>query len=53
MVVEEADESVFWLEILNEAGVLSSKKIHPVLTEAWEILAIMAASRKTAARRLT
>lgn len=53
IVVEEADESVFWLEILNEAGVLSSKKIHPVLTEAWEILAIMAVSRKTAARRLT
>lgn len=52
IVVEEADETVFWLEILRDAKILSAKKVTPVLNEAEEILSIMASSRKTAGRRL-
>ncbi|MEX0721106.1 MAG: four helix bundle protein [Balneolaceae bacterium] len=52
IVVEEADETVFWLEILDEAHILSSSHVQPLLKEATEILAIMASSRKTAGKRI-
>jgi len=47
-VVEEADESVFWLEILSDAAILDSHEIIPLLREANELLAIFAASQQTA-----
>jgi len=52
IVVEEADECVFWLEIISESKLLPFQKVEPVLKEASEILAIMASSRKTAGKRL-
>jgi len=45
IVVEEADESVFWLEVLTEAEVYDVEK--NILNEANEILAVVSASRKT------
>ena len=48
-VEEEADESSFWMELVVEAGLLSSEKVAPLLTEAGELVAIAAASKKTAA----
>mgnify|MGYP001554820541 FL=1 len=33
-VVEEADESVFWMEILTEAEVVSENTLNPLLQEA-------------------
>jgi four helix bundle protein len=50
MVEEEADESAFWLELLIDAGLMSESKIRPLPNEASEIVAIMASSKKTAAK---
>jgi four helix bundle protein len=47
-VVEEADETVFWLEMLADLELLPSPKATPLLKEANEILAIFAASQRTA-----
>ncbi len=49
-VEEEADESAFWLELIIETGLLNTAKVTPLLTEASEIVAIMASSKKTASR---
>jgi four helix bundle protein len=49
-VEEEADESAFWLELIIDAGLMSDSKIRPLLNEASEIVAIMASSKKTAAK---
>jgi four helix bundle protein len=48
VVVEEADETVFWLELLLETGLVPRNEIQPLLTEAGELLAIFAASQHTA-----
>jgi len=51
-VEEEADETAFWLELIVEGGLIGAKKIEPLLKEATELVAITAASRKTASRTL-
>jgi len=48
IVVEEADETVFWLELLVEAAIVSKDKLNDLLSEANELLAIFAASPRTA-----
>ncbi len=48
IVVEEADETVFWLELLTETEIMNAKDVQPLLEEANELLAIFAASQKTA-----
>jgi four helix bundle protein len=45
--VEEANETVFWLEFLAETGVVTAKRLQPLLDEANEVLAIVAASQRT------
>ncbi len=47
-VVEEADESAFWLELLVECEIIAKEKIEGTLREANELLAIFAASQRTA-----
>lgn len=49
VVEEEADESAFWLELIIEGGLLPAEKIQALLREANELVAIMAASRKSTA----
>ena len=44
VVVEEADETVFWLEILVETGIVPRVRMKNLLAEANELLAILAAS---------
>jgi four helix bundle protein len=51
VVIEEADESAFWLEVIGEGNVLDPKLIGPLLQEANELVAIFTAARKTARRR--
>ena len=46
-VVEESDESVFWMEILIEAEIVDSQAIIHLLKEGNEILKVVSASRKT------
>lgn len=48
VVLEEADESVYWLELLKESGLVSEQKLSSLLHEAEELVAIFAASRITA-----
>ncbi len=48
VVEEEADETAFWLELITESGLLKEAKLRPLLIEAGELVAIMAASRKSA-----
>jgi four helix bundle protein len=50
VVEEEADESAFWLELIMETNLLSATKVKPMLSETSEIVAIMASSKKTAAK---
>jgi four helix bundle protein len=52
IVVEEADEVIFWLELIIESGLLANRYVQKILEEANEILAILASSRKTARKRL-
>ena len=48
VVEEEADESAFWLELILESDLVPKDKAEPILKEANELVAIMAASRKSA-----
>ena len=48
IALEEADETVFWLELIIEAQLLSFEKINPILTETNELTAIFAKSFQTA-----
>ncbi len=48
IVEEEADETLFWLELIVDTGLLGAKRIAFLLQEADELVAIMAASRKSA-----
>lgn len=48
VVEEEADETAFWLEFIIDSALLTEARIHSLLTEAEELVAIMATSRKSA-----
>src|SRR3954451_13542280 len=47
-VEEEADETAFWLELIIETELVRAAKVKPLPTQASEIVAIMASSKKTA-----
>ena len=51
IVVEEADETAYWLELLIEAEVMPVRRLSPLLIEANELLAIFAASLRTVQSR--
>src|SRR5215469_10849285 len=48
IVVEEADETVFWLELLGDSGIVQASKLRELLAEGNQLVAIFLASRKTA-----
>jgi four helix bundle protein len=47
-VEEEADESLYWMELLVEAGIVKAERLEPLMKEGNEILAITVASINTA-----
>jgi four helix bundle protein len=51
-VEQEADETAFWLALIIEGSLLTTGQIQPLLIEAGEIVAITAASKKTASATL-
>ena len=51
IVAEEADETVLWLELLGESGIMESARLEPLLEEARELSAIFTASQNTVTRR--
>jgi four helix bundle protein len=48
VVVGEADETVFWLELLEDSKVVSMEKMRGLLGEANQLLLIFSAARRTA-----
>jgi four helix bundle protein len=48
VVEEEADESLFWLEFIAEAGLVPEPKLKELISEASQLTAIFVASRRTA-----
>jgi len=48
IVVEEADETVFWIECLIESGIVKQDLLADLLSEANALTAIFAASQRTA-----
>lgn len=52
IVEEEADESVFWLEIIIESGLIDKELVEPLLKEANEIVAIIVVTIKTSKNKL-
>jgi four helix bundle protein len=48
IVLEEADETVFWLELLLEGGIVKHEKLDALLKEAQELTAIFVSSLCTA-----
>ena len=47
IVEEEADESIYWVELLVEAGVVTPNRMDAIRKEANELLAMTVASIKT------
>ncbi len=52
-VEEEADESLYWMELLVEAGIVKSELLTALMQEADELVAITVASINTAKKRHT
>ena len=50
-VEEEADESMYWIELILESGLMPENRISELYQEADEILAMVVASIKTARKR--
>ena len=45
-VIEEADETQFWLEMIRESGMVSNPDLDALLKESEEILKIMVSTRQ-------
>jgi len=52
VVLEEADETQLWLELIIEGNLLPSEQIRALLSEANELVAIFVTSRKSASENL-
>ena len=44
---EEADESVYWMELIVESGIIPRERLGDLIQEANEILAMVVASIRT------
>jgi len=51
VVVEEADESMLWLELLADSDVVRRERLKPLLAEARELTALFTASQHTTRAR--
>lgn len=47
IVEEEADETLFWLELLVDSGMMPEAKLRPLMNEVEEIIAMLVASINT------
>jgi four helix bundle protein len=53
VVAEEADESIYWLELIRDGRLLPDAKVGDLLKEADELTAIFTAGRRTSSRHQT
>jgi four helix bundle protein len=51
IVEEEADETLFWLEVIEEVEIFDRASISPLMRECHEILSIVVSSINTARKR--
>ena len=51
IVIEEADETMFWLELLWEANIVKQELLQNLYNENEELLKIMAVSRKNSEKK--
>jgi four helix bundle protein len=51
IVLEEIDESSFWLEFITDEQIMKEEMVTPLLNEALELTSIFFASRKTARKK--
>ena len=51
IVLEEADETLFWLEMIDEMEISQQNSLHLLLQECDEIVAIIVSSIKSAKRQ--
>ena len=52
IVEEECDETIYWLEIIEESGLAKIEIVTPLKREAKEILAMIVASMNTMSKNL-
>ncbi|HWG87632.1 MAG TPA: four helix bundle protein [Candidatus Acidoferrales bacterium] len=48
IVIEETDETIFWLEMLGKSGIVRPARLEALLEEANQLLAVFGASWRTA-----
>ncbi|MFZ3264633.1 MAG: four helix bundle protein [Terriglobales bacterium] len=48
IVLEEADETAFWLDLIGESGIFPETKLREIVQEARELVSIFVASVRTA-----
>ncbi len=46
IVIEELDESIFWLEMIIDLGYLTLKRLQELIKEGYELLSILSKARK-------
>jgi len=51
-VEEEADETLYWLKIMQKTGFVTDERIQPIYKEVNEIIAMTVASLKTMRNKL-
>ena len=49
--LQELDETLYWLELIIESGIVLAQRLAPLMAEANEIIAILVASVRTVKRR--
>jgi len=47
IVIEEADESVFWMEVMIDAEIVTQPQVNNLINEGNEILKVVSSARKT------
>ena len=51
VAIQELDETMYWLELMIDAEIVSARRLEPLLTEANELMSILVASVRTIKRR--
>jgi four helix bundle protein len=51
IVIEETDESLFWIELLAESHLVKPEKLTDLQNETLELLSIFSTARKTSTRK--
>ena len=49
--LQELDETIYWIELLADSGIVSDRRLQPLIAEANELISILVASVKTIKRR--